>query len=101
MRVDEHFGDSDNSWRDFDALTKAAHELNMRVFVDMPFNHTSPYNHAEYGALYDSGQYRSDVENDRNKYFHHLPAVSDFNDPYQLQYGTIFYFCLLYTSRCV
>lgn len=91
MRVDEHFGDSDNSWRDFDALTKAAHELNMRVFVDMPFNHTSPYNHAEYGALYDSGQYRSDVENDRNKYFHHLPAVSDFNDPYQLQYGTIFY----------
>jgi hypothetical protein len=51
MRVDEHFGDSDNSWRDFDALTKAAHELNMRVFVDMPFNHTSPYNHAEYGAL--------------------------------------------------
>lgn len=91
MRVDEHFGDSDMSWKDFDALTKAAHDLNMRVFVDMPFNHTSPYNHAEYGALYDSGQYRSDVENDRNKYFHHLPAVSDFNDTYQLQYGTIFY----------
>ena len=91
MRVDEHFGDSDMSWKDFDALTKSAHDLNMRVFVDMPFNHTSPYNHAEYGALYDSGQYRSDVENDRNKYFHHLPAVSDFNDPYQLQYGTIFY----------
>lgn len=91
MRVDEHFGDSDMSWKDFDALTKAAHALDMRVFVDMPFNHTSPYNHAEYGALYDGGQYRSDVENDRNKYFHHLPAVSDFNDPYQLQYGTIFY----------
>lgn len=91
MRVDEHFGDSDMSFKDFDALTKAAHDLNMRVFVDMPFNHTSPYNHAEYGALYDSGQFRSDVENDRNKYFHHLPAVSDFNDPYQLQYGTIFY----------
>lgn len=91
MRVDEHFGDSDMSFKDFDALTKAAHELDMRVFVDMPFNHTSPYNHAEYGALYDAGQFRSDVENDRNKYFHHLPAVSDFNDPYQLQYGTIFY----------
>lgn len=91
MRVDEHFGDSDMSFKDFDALTKAAHDLNMRVFVDMPFNHTSPYNHAEYGALYDSGQFRSDVENDRNKYFHHLPAVSDFNDPFQLQYGTIFY----------
>ncbi len=91
MRVDEHFGDSDMSFKDFDALTKAAHDLDMRVFVDMPFNHTSPYNHAEYGALYDAGQFRSDVENDRNKYFHHLPAVSDFNNPYQLQYGTIFY----------
>ncbi len=91
MRVDEHFGDGDMSFKDFDALTKAAHDLNIRVFVDMPFNHTSPYNHAEYGALYDSGQFRSDVENDRNKYFHHLPAVSDFNDPFQLQYGTIFY----------
>jgi len=91
MRIEEHFGDPANTFADFDDLIKSAHMMGLKVFVDMPFNHTSPYNHGEYGALYNSGQYRSDVENDRNKYFNHLPAVTDFNNRFQLQYHTIFY----------
>ncbi|MBS1990466.1 MAG: IPT/TIG domain-containing protein [Cyanobacteria bacterium SZAS LIN-3] len=91
MRVEEHFGDPANTFADFDALIEAAHRAGLKVFVDMPFNHTSPYNHGEYGALFSSGQYRSDVENDKNKYFNHLPAVTDFNNRFQLQYHTIFY----------
>jgi len=91
MRIEEHFGDPANTFADFDELIKSAHKLGLKVFVDMPFNHTSPYNHGEYGALYNNGQYRSDVENDRNKYFNHLPAVTDFNNRFQLQYHTIFY----------
>lgn len=90
-RIDEHFGDPDNSFKDFDALTDAAHNLGMKIIVDMPFNHTSQYNHGEFGDLYDDGQFKGDPKNDRYKYFHHLPLVKDYNDRYQLQYGTIFY----------
>ncbi|MBK9143065.1 MAG: glycosidase [Candidatus Melainabacteria bacterium] len=90
-RIDEHFGDNQNSFADFDALVKAAHDRGIKVLVDMPFNHTSQYNHGEFGALYDEGQFKGDPEYDRNKYFHHLPLVKDWNDAYQIQYGTIFY----------
>jgi glycosidase len=67
MRIEEHFGDPANTFNDFDALMQAAHKRGLKIFVDIPFNHTSPYNHGEYGSLYSSGQYRSDVENDKNK----------------------------------
>lgn len=90
-KVEEHFGDTNNSWADFDKLTKAAHQLGIKVIVDLPPNHTSQYNHGEFGALYDNGTYKGDCENDRNKYFHHLPQVTNWTDRYQLQYGTIFY----------
>jgi glycosidase len=89
MRIEEHFGDKDNSFADFDALIQAAHKRGLKVFVDIPFNHTSEYNHGEYGALFSSGQYRSDVENDKNKYFNHLPQITDYNDRFQLQYHTL------------
>lgn len=91
MKIEEHFGDPDGSWKEFDALTKDAHAAGLKVFVDMSFNHTSPFNHAEYGALYDSGQYKGDVANDRNKYFHHRGPVVDNNNLYQIQYGDIYY----------
>lgn len=90
-RVEEHFGDPNNSWSDFDKLTKAAHESGIKVIIDLPPNHTSQYNHGEFGALYDKGTYKGDCENDRNKFFHHLPQVTEWTDRYQLQYGTIFY----------
>lgn len=90
-RIDEHIGDATNSWKAFDSLIAAAHKLGIKVIVDMPFNHSSLYNHGEFGAFYDDGHYKGDPENDRYKYFNHQPLVSDYNDRYQVQYGTIFY----------
>jgi len=90
-RIEEHFGDPSNSWKDFDALVKAAHALNLKLIVDMPANHTSAYNHGEYGVLYDDGHFKCESNYDKMKYFHHLPQVTDWNDRYQIQYGTIFY----------
>lgn len=90
-RIEEHFGDKDNSWKDFDDLVKAAHALNMKVIVDMPANHTSEYNHGEYGVLYDDGHFKCESNYDKMKYFHHLPLITDWNDRYQLQYGTLSY----------
>lgn len=90
-RIDEHIGDASNSWKAFDSLIATAHKLGIKVIVDMPFNHSSLYNHGEFGAFYDDGHYKGDPENDRYKYFNHQPLVSDYNDRYQVQYGTIFY----------
>lgn len=90
-RLDEHFSDPQQSWKDFDALVSAAHQLGMKVIVDFPANHTSEYNHAEYGALYDDGHFKCESNYDKFKFFHHLPQVTDWNDRYQLQYGTVFY----------
>jgi glycosidase len=90
-KVEEHFGDAQNSWIDFDNLTNAAHKMGMKVFVDMPANHTSQYNHGEWGVLYDNGFFKCEFNYDKMKFFHHLPQVVDYNDRYQVQYYTIFY----------
>ena len=83
--IDEHIG----NWKTFDALIAAAHKQGIKVMVDMPLNHTSSINHGEFGALYDGMEFMSDTENDRNKLFHHLPEIKDWNSPYQLQYYTL------------
>ncbi len=87
-RVDEHFGDRSNSWHDFDQLTKTAHTMGLKVITDFPANHTNQYDQGERGALYGNGHFKCEPNFDKNKYFHHLPEITDWNDRFQLQYGT-------------
>ncbi len=89
MRVEEHFGDSSNSWTAFDNLVAAAHANSIKVIVDWAENDTNYNQGGEYGSLYNNGVFMASDSNDPNGYFHHNPGISDFNDRYQLQYYTL------------
>ena len=89
MKVEEHFGDSSNSWTAFDNLVSAAHSSGIKVIVDWANNHSNYNGGAEAGALYNNGTFMASDSNDPNGYFHHNPNISDYNDRYQLQYYTL------------
>ena len=89
MRVEEHFGDAQNSWAAFDSLTSAAHQNGIKVIVDWANNHANYRLGGEKGALYNNGVLMASDSNDPNGYFHHNPDIGDFNDRYQLQYLTL------------
>jgi len=91
-RIEEHFGDASNSWTAFDSMVAAAHQNGIRVIVDFAPNHSNPNDAGEMGALLDTGQpfanYLSDLPSPNN-FFHHNPTITNFNDPYMLQYFTL------------
>src|SRR5438270_2122430 len=89
-RVEEHFGDTSNTWTDFDNLVTAAHQNGIKVVVDFAPNHSTQDNGGEYGELYDNGSFLGNYTNDTNSYYHHNGNISDFNDRYQLQYYSFF-----------
>ncbi|MHB8733812.1 MAG: alpha-amylase family glycosyl hydrolase [Terriglobales bacterium] len=89
-RIEEHFGDVNNTWAAFDNMISVAHSNGIKVIVDFAPNHTNNNAAGEYGALYDSGTFLASYTNDPNGYFHHNPNISDYNDRYQLQYYTLF-----------
>lgn len=89
MKVEEHLGDSTNSWSAFDNLTSAAHSNGIKVIVDWANNHSSYNGGGEFGALYNNGTFMASDSNDPNGYFHHNPGIGDYNDRYQLQYYTL------------
>ena len=89
MRVEEHFGDTSNSWAAFDNLVNAAHQNGIKVIVDWANNHSNYNGGGEKGALYNNGTFMASDSNDPNGYFHHNPNISDYNDRYQLQYYTL------------
>ncbi len=89
-RIEEHFGDSANSWAAFDALAGAAHQNGIKVIVDFAPNHTNNNAAGEFGALYDNGTFLTNYTGDTSGYFHHNPNISNWNDRYQLQYYTLF-----------
>jgi glycosidase len=92
-RVEEHFGDTSNTWSAFDALVAAAHNAGIKVIVDFAPNHSNDNNGGEYGSVYDAGTFLAACNNDPNGYFHHNANISDWNDRYQLQYYTLFNLC--------
>ena len=91
-RIEEHFGNSSNTWTDFDNLVTAAHQNGIKVIVDFAPNHSTQDNAGEFGALYDNGTLLGNFSNDSNGYFHHNPNISGggWDDRYQVQYYTLF-----------
>jgi glycosidase len=91
-RIEEHFGDTSNTWTDFDNMVTAAHQNGIKVIIDFAPNHSTQNNAGEYGALYDNGSLVGNYTNDGNGYFHHNANISGggWDDRYQVEYYTLF-----------
>jgi glycosidase len=91
-RIEEHFGDSSNSWTPFDNLVTAAHANGIKVIIDFAPNHSTQNNAGEFGALYDNGTLLGNYTSDTNGYFHHNANISGggWDDRYQVEYYTLF-----------
>ncbi len=92
QQIEEHFGDVNNTWTAFDNLITAAHQNGIHVIVDFAANHSNPNDGGELGALLNKGQPFASYQNDPappNNLFHHNPTITNFNDPFQLQYYTL------------
>jgi glycosidase len=89
-RIEEHFGNTSNTWTDFDNLVTAAHQSGIKVIVDFAPNHSTTDNAGEFGALYDNGTFVGNYTSDPNGYFHHNGNIANFDDRYQLQYYALF-----------
>jgi glycosidase len=91
-RVEEHFGNTSNTWTDFDNLVSAAHSNGIKVIIDFAPNHTTQDNAGEFGAFYDNGTLVGNYTNDTNGYFHHNANISGggWDDRYQVEYYTLF-----------
>jgi glycosidase len=91
-RIEEHFGNSSNTWTDFDAMVTAAHAAGIKVVVDFAPNHSTQDNAGEYGSLYDNGTFLGNYTSDSNGYFHHNANISGggWDDRYQVEYYTLF-----------
>jgi glycosidase len=89
MKIDNFFGDCAEDWTAFDNLVTAAHNLGIKIIIDFPANDTNQQDAGEYGSLYNNGTFMAACNNDPNGYFHHNAGISNFEDPYQLQYDTL------------
>ena len=98
-RIEEHFGDVNNTWTAFNNLVTAAHNLGMKIIVDFPVNDSNPNSAGEDGALYNNGTLVTNYNTDPNGctggtvggcVYHHTPAIPGcFCDRFQIQYDTL------------
>ena len=91
-RIEEHFGNSGNTWTEFDAMVTAAHAAGIKVIVDFAPNHSTQNSAGEFGSLYDNGTFLGNYTSDSNGYFHHNGNISGggWDDRYQVEYYTLF-----------
>jgi Alpha amylase, catalytic domain len=100
FRIEEHFGDPNNTWTAFDHLVTAAHQAGMKVIVDFPLNDSNPNSAGEYGQLLNNGTLVTSYASDPNGctggtvggcVYHHTPAIpSCYCDHFAIQYNTLF-----------
>ncbi|MGP8271277.1 MAG: alpha-amylase family glycosyl hydrolase [Terracidiphilus sp.] len=90
QRIEEHFGSARNDWSAFDNMAAAAHRLGMKIIIDFSPNDTNLINTGEFGAVYDDGKLLGVYGDDTKHLFHHNGPISDWQDPYQLQYCNVY-----------
>ncbi len=84
-RIDPHLG----TWADFDAFVAAAHQHGVKVIVDFPANDSNPRGLGQFGAIYQNGVLKAAYNNDPSGWFHHTATIANYNDLYDLEYGTL------------
>ncbi len=70
----------------FDTLIAALKKRGMKLILDIVCNHSSPDINGQKGKLYDDGVLIADFYNDTRNWYYHNPAITDWNDEYQLLY---------------
>lgn len=85
-QIDPHLG----TWADFDHFVSTAHQHGLEVMVDFPANDSNPRDLGQRGALFKNGVLQASYDNDPNGWFHHTSTITNFNDAYNLEYGTLY-----------
>ncbi len=73
FKVDEHLGDI----KKFKEMVDLAHKKGLKVILDVPLNHVA----WEHPFAKDPSKY---------DWFHHIGDIKDWNDPYQLENGSLY-----------
>ncbi|MGL5033355.1 MAG: alpha-amylase family glycosyl hydrolase [Microcystaceae cyanobacterium] len=69
-----------------DRLITGLHDRGMKLILDIVCNHSSPDVNGHKGKLYDDGVLIADFYNDLNNWYYHNPAITDWENEYQLLY---------------
>lgn len=65
-------------------LVDALHEAGIKFVLDIVCNHSSPDINGTKGVVFDDGTLLCDFYNDDERFYHHHPEITDWEDEYQL-----------------